>query len=219
MLRPGGISKATQQDIESDAKQIFSPIFELAIKLREQHENFVRSYAFLPIATEVYTRHSKVDSGKGANIEMERIRRTECWLREFARWFDRVGAADLPMPADPCILWTVFKRDFDKRAGQVFIAMSFRESRILDSVYKAIEEAIDKFNDEHPNAQLSPKRIDKQPGASYEIPARVFDEIDQSRLMIADLTDEKQNVYCEVGYAKARGIPFFLTFHKKDGTT
>jgi len=29
------------------------------------------------------------------------------------------------------------------------------------------------------------------------------------------LTDEKQNVYCEVGYAKARGIPFFLTFQRK----
>ena len=44
---------------------------------------------------------------------------------------------------------------------------------------------------------------------------RVFQEIENSRLLIADLTDEKPNVYCEVGYAKARGIPFFLTFQKK----
>jgi nucleoside 2-deoxyribosyltransferase len=58
-------------------------------------------------------------------------------------------------------------------------------------------------------------RIDKQEGASYEIPARAFQEIDNGRLVIAHLTDEKQNVYCEVGYAKARGIPFFLTFPKK----
>jgi nucleoside 2-deoxyribosyltransferase len=36
--------------------------------------------------------------------------------------------------------------------------------------------------------------------------------------VIADLTDEKQNVYCEVGYAKARGIPFFLTFQRKAGS-
>jgi nucleoside 2-deoxyribosyltransferase len=93
--------------------------------------------------------------------------------------------------------------------------MSFRESKTLEGVLKAFEEAIAQFNAEHPNSPLSPTRIDKQEGASYEIPARVFQEIDESRLVIADLTDEKPNVYCEVGYAKARGIPFFLTFRKK----
>ena len=62
---------------------------------------------------------------------------------------------------------------------------------------------------------LSPVRIDNQKGASYEIPARIFQEIDQSCLVMADLTDEKQHVYCEVGYAKARGIPVFLKFHKE----
>lgn len=43
----------------------------------------------------------------------------------------------------------------------------------------------------------------------------IFSEIDQRRLVIADLTDERPNVYCEVGYAKSRGIPFILTFHKR----
>lgn len=58
-------------------------------------------------------------------------------------------------------------------------------------------------------------RVDEQRGASYEIPAKVFENIDQSSLVIADLTDEKPNVYCEIGYAKSRGIPFILTFHKR----
>jgi nucleoside 2-deoxyribosyltransferase len=215
LFRPDGISKSSAKDMESDAEKIFGPLYELAIQLREQHEKFVHSFAFLPIAAEVYARHSKVSSAKGANTERERIRRAARWLGNFARWFDRVGGEDLPLPADPSILWTVFKRDFDKRAGQVFIAMSFRESKALEGVQKAFEEAITQFNESHPNSPLAPIRIDKQEGASYEIPARVFQEIDQSRLVIADLTDEKQNVYCEVGYAKARGIPFFLTFQKK----
>jgi nucleoside 2-deoxyribosyltransferase len=201
--------------METEAEKLFGPLYELAVKLRDQHGNFVHSYAFLPVAAEVYTRHSRVDAAKGANTESERISRAERWLRDFARWFDRIGGADLPIPADPSILWTVFKTDFDKRAGQVFIAMSFRESRTLDGVIMAMEEAIQQFNTTHPNSPLAPVRIDKQQGASYEIPARVFQEIDQSRLVIADLTDERQNVYCEVGYAKARGIPFFLTFQKK----
>ncbi|MGB8063104.1 MAG: hypothetical protein WCF26_14505 [Candidatus Sulfotelmatobacter sp.] len=161
-----------------------------------------------------------IDS-KGANTEKERVRRSARWLRDFARWFDRVGGSDFPAPADPSVLWTIFKRDFDKKAGQVFIAMSFRESKTLDGAYKAFQEAVEQFNADHPNAPLAPLRIDKQEGESFEIPARVFQEIESSRLVIADLTDEKPNVYCEVGYAKARGIPFFLTFHKKvaDGKT
>jgi hypothetical protein len=217
MLRPDGISKATQQEMETEASHIFDPLYDLVVSLRSRHEKFVHSYAFLPIAAEVYARHTKVDHGKGSNTEAERLRRAERWLSDFSCWFDRIGAADLPIPADPSILWTIFKRDFDKRAGQVFIAMSFRDSKTLKGVYKAIKEAIGQYNAAHPNTPLSPVRIDKQEGASYEIPARVFHEIDQSRLVIADLSDEKQNVYCEVGYAKAKGIPFFLTFQKKVG--
>jgi len=214
VLLRSGLSRGTANEMEAEAGKIFGPLYELAVQLREQHEAFVHSYAFLPIAAEVYAEHSKVEPGRGANTEQERLRRAARWLRYFGRWFDRVGAAELPVPADPSVLWAVFKRDFDKRAGQVFIAMSFRESRTLDGVQKAFEEAIQLFNDSHPNSPLSPTRIDKQQGASYEIPARVFQEIDNSRIVIADLTDERQNVYCEVGYAKAKGIPFFLTFHK-----
>jgi len=215
LLRPGGISKATQQDMETEAGHLFGPLYDLAVRLRDQHEKFVHSYAFLPIAAEVYARHSKVDPAKGANTEAERLRRAERWLRDFARWFDRVGGADMPLPADPSILWTVFKHDFDKRAGKVFIATSFSDEQALKDVGMAIDEALDRFNTDHPNSPLAPRRADKQKGASYEIPAWIFSEIDQSRLVIADLTDERPNVYCEVGYAKSRGIPFILTFHKR----
>lgn len=215
LLRPGGISKATQQEMETEAGNLFGPLYDLAVRLRDQHEKFVHSYAFLSIATEVYARYSKVDAAKGANTEAERLRRAERWLRDFARWFDRVGAADMPLPADPSILWTVFKRDFDKQAGKVFIAMSFINEQALRDVGTAIDEALDRFNADHPNSHLAPRRADKQKGASYEIPAWIFSEIDQSRLLIADLTDEKPNVYLEVGYAKSKGIPFILTFHKR----
>lgn len=215
LLRPDGISKSTRQSMETDAGRLFDPLYDLAVRLRDSHHKFVHSYAFLPITAEVYTRHTKVDPAKGANTEAERLRRAERRLRDFARWFDNVGGADMPLPADPSILWTIFKRDFDKRAGKVFVAMSFRNEWDLHDVGTAIGEALDQFNTEHPNTPLAPRRADEQKGASYEIPAWIFSEIDQSRLVIADLTDERPNVYCEVGYAKSKGIPFILTFHKK----
>jgi len=80
---------------------------------------------------------------KGAKTEPERIRRAERWLSEFARWFVRIGGADMPLPADSSIFWTVFKRDFDKQAGKVFIATSFiNEQALYKDVGTAIDEAL-----------------------------------------------------------------------------
>jgi nucleoside 2-deoxyribosyltransferase len=218
LLKPGGLVAETMESAQTEATSLFDPVSDLAVRLRDAHESFVLSPAFLPIASEVYVQHSLVDVAKGANTRQARVIRTEKWLRDFAQWFERLGGADLPIPKDPGVLWDVFKRSYDSRAKSVFIAMSFADDQILKDVRKAMNEAIAAFNQAHPNAPLAPVRIDEQGGASYDIPARVFQEIAESGLVIADLTDERPNVYCEIGYAKSRGIPFILTFHKKKGS-
>ncbi len=215
LLKPGGLVADTMESTQTEATNLFDPVADLAVKLRDAHESFVLSPAFLPIACEVYVQHTLVDVAKGANTRQARVLRAERWLRDFAQWFERLGGTDLPTPSDPTVLWEVFKRSYDSRAKSVFIAMSFSDDKALKSVRKAMNEAINQFNERHPNAPLTPVRVDEQKGASYEIPAKVFEDIDQSGLVIADLTDERQNVYCEVGYAKSRGIPFILTFQKK----
>lgn len=218
LLQPGRFGGKAKDEIETEARKLFDRIFELAIRLREDHEKFVLSPAFLPIAAEVYSHPWRIHKAAGVNPARYRITVVERWLRDFAKWFERIGGTEFPSISDPTILWRIFKKDFDQKARSVFIAMSFRDDRNLEDIGKAIDEAIDKYNENHPNAQLAPRRVDKQKGASYEIPARVFNEIDQSRLVIADLTDEKPNVYCEVGYAKSKNIPFILTFHKRTTT-
>ena len=218
LLRSGGLPSGDMPGLERAAMGLFEPLQALAERLCDDHEAFVHSNAFLPVAAEVYSRHT-LSPGTGAASSAARIRKAEGWLRNFAVWFKRVGGADLPLPADPTLLWSVFKREYDSKAKSVFVAMSFREDAVLKRVRRAIDEAIASFNDSHPKAPLAPVRIDEQGGASYEIPARVFKEIDECGLMIADLTDERPNVYCEVGYALSKGRPFILTFHKKDATT
>jgi hypothetical protein len=92
------------------------------------------------------------------------------------------GSTVLEVPIYFCYLIPpssgLLERDFDTRAGQVFIALSFQETKTPDGVQKAFEEAIKLVNDSHPNSPLAPMRIDKQGDESYEIPARVFQEID-----------------------------------------
>lgn len=215
LLNHGELSSEKPDQLESQAKALFDPLYELAVRLRDQHEAFVMSAAFFPVAARVYLHHTRIERGSGANTRQARSLRAERWLIDFANWFQRIGGSDLPLPPDPTLLWEVFKRDYDRRAKSVFIAMSFQEDQTLRRIGQAIDEAIQLFNNDHPNAPLGPVRVDRQKGASYEIPARVFQDIDQSALVIADLSDERPNVYCEVGYAKSRGIPFILTFHKQ----
>jgi hypothetical protein len=43
---------------------------------------------------------------------------------------------------------------------------------------------------------------------------RVLAEINQSRFVVADFTDNKGGVYYEAGYAEARGLPVIYTIHK-----
>lgn len=124
LLRPDGISKDNFLSLEEEAEHLFDPLYRLAIKLQDRHANLVNSYAFLPIAAEIYMCHPKTDPAKGANTESERCRRSERWPADFAHWLEREGGADMPIQADPSVLWTIFKRDFDKRAGKVFLLIA-----------------------------------------------------------------------------------------------
>lgn len=212
LLRDDSISKDGYEKLEAEAEALLDPIYELAVLLKEQHQRFVYSECFLPIAAEVYLRHSVLAGEE--NLD-QRKRRAGHWLREFAEWFDRLDVADLPAQPDSAVLWSIFKKQFDQKTGQVFLAMSFRDSEYLNNIKGRVKEAIEEVNKKHVINIAGPVRIDEQGGASYSIPQRIFKEITQSKLVIADLTDERPNVYLEVGYAMAQGILFILTFHKK----
>jgi hypothetical protein len=43
LLRPDGLSKTTKQEMETGAGQLFDPMYDLAVRVRDQHEKFVHS--------------------------------------------------------------------------------------------------------------------------------------------------------------------------------
>lgn len=215
LTKSGAIYAGDAAPTKKDLRSLCDPLSELASRLKAKHEKFVLCPTFLPVAAEVYAHHSRSEAKKDVEQRKERIEQCEKWLTEFAHWFQRLGLHDLGVPVDPLVLWALFKKDFDSKARSVFIAMSFQDGKELSNVWGAVSEAIDAFNKAQPKALLEPVRVDKQSGASYQIPAKIFADIRESRLVIADLTDERPNVYCEIGYALSLGIPLILTFHKR----
>ena len=70
------------------------------------------------------------------------------------------------------------------------------------AVFKTIEKTVEQINkDCRPKIKIEPLRIDKlNKGHSYTITDEILTAIEDSGLLIADLTHGNKNVYHEVGY-------------------
>ncbi|HLC17162.1 MAG TPA: hypothetical protein VJL89_13140 [Thermodesulfovibrionia bacterium] len=84
----------------------------------------------------------------------------------------------------------------DFELNLVFIAMSF-EGKEMDDVYSAIK-------DECMKLKLKPKRVDENIGSGFII-HEITDFIERAEFIIFDLTNERPNVYYELGYAHGVG--------------
>jgi nucleoside 2-deoxyribosyltransferase len=92
-------------------------------------------------------------------------------------------------------------------SNQAFVAMSF--SPKLNSIWKdAIKKGVE-------NAGYSAYRIDVKPH-SDRIDMKIMAEIKNSRFLVADVTEQKQGVYFEAGYAIGLGLPVIWSCRKDD---
>ena len=94
-------------------------------------------------------------------------------------------------------------------SSQGFIAMSFEEA--LTEVYvKAFKPAVEE-------AGYDAFRVDHEPHNDM-IDNKIISEIRRSRFLVADLTDHKQGVYFEAGYAHGLNIPVLWTCREDQGS-
>ena len=90
---------------------------------------------------------------------------------------------------------------------QVFIAMSFAKD--MRSVWtNGIKPAIEK-------AGYRPYRIDKEPHSDM-IDVKIMAEIKNSRFLVADVTQQRNGVYFEAGYALGLGLPVIWCVKEDD---
>lgn len=91
-------------------------------------------------------------------------------------------------------------------ASQAFVAMWFHPD--MDEIYEqGIVPAIET------DCGLTSYRVDHEPSRN-RIDAEVIGQIRRSRLVVADVTGARQNVYYEAGFAEGLGIPVIWSSNK-----
>jgi len=120
-------------------------------------------------------------------------------LEPFKQWVSGnhlTALADI----DAHALIEIFENIHIAKARTVFVSMQFGDD--TDDTYDTIKRAVDTINAElRPKIKIVPLRIDQlNKGHSYTITDAILTAIEESGLLIADLTHANPNVYHEVGY-------------------
>lgn len=121
-----------------------------------------------------------------------RYEQFETWvLRNHQYELQRINATDLIR---------IFEKVAQARGRQIFVSMQF--SGNTKPNFEAIVAAVSDLNTQHKlDIKLRPIRIDQfDTGYSYEINDEILRLIEESGLLIADLTGGNKNVYHEIGY-------------------
>ena len=120
-------------------------------------------------------------------------------LKPFTQWVKGNHLAAM-RATDAHALIDIFERVHTAKARTVFVSMQFGPE--TDFVFDTITKAVDAINKEcRPKIKVRPLRIDKHnTGHSYTITDAILTAIEESGLLIADLSQGNKNVYHEVGY-------------------
>jgi guanylate kinase len=153
-----------------------------------------------------------------ADVILSRLQRSEIALRDYYA-HPEVYREVLINNSSREVFHTTIERLIDKYSNQpsidpyqIAVMMSFNPSnKKLDDYFDAMEAAVGLVS-----SKLKCKRVDKVPG-SPKIAAEFRNLIANARCVIVDLTENKQNVYYELGFAQAKGKTCLIT--AEEGTT
>jgi hypothetical protein len=103
--------------------------------------------------------------------------------------------------------------DFTK----AFIIMSMTAgNKLLDDIRDSIEQGVTEAAEALSMPTVKCFRVDDRKGETYKIDDEIFNNIEESGLIISDLTEEKPNCYFELAWAMAHKRKIIVT--AKNGT-
>lgn len=141
---------------------------------------------------------------------------------QFAQWVLKNQIYELRQ-VDAEELIRIFESVAKSRKRQIFVSMQFSQATTPN--FHAISAAVDDVNGSHPELDIKLReiRMDQlDTGFSYEINDEILRLIEESGLLIADLTGGNKNVYHEIGYLmglnKGKGLTNenFLLIHNSN---
>lgn len=120
-------------------------------------------------------------------------------LRIFTDWLSKNHITQLSN-IDSNALIDIYEKIRESKRKQVFISMQF--SHDTQCHYQAIKDAIDEVNKTYKQEiKIREIRIDQfNQGFSYDINSEILELIENSGLLIADISHHNGNVYHEIGY-------------------
>ena len=94
----------------------------------------------------------------------------------------------------------IYEKLREAKNKEIFVSMQFCTD--TEPHYKAIQEAVRQINSEYTlDIKLKEIRIDKfEDGCSYDINDKILQKIEESGLLIVDISKHNGNVYHELGY-------------------
>ena len=148
----------------------------------------------------------------GSDVISSRLQRSEIALRDYYA-HPEVYREVLINNSSREVFHTTIERLITKYSNQpsidpyqIAVMMSFNPSnKKLDDYFDAMEAAVRSVS-----SKLKCLRVDKAPG-SPKIAAEFRNLIASARCVIVDLTENKQNVYYELGFAQAKGKTCLIT--------
>lgn len=183
-----GLSKKVGTDITSVAKwgSTFSEALTRAHAIYQSHQGLRDSKnkgLLEAIIILSWTSNEKASTKRG----------------RFVDWVTRNGLYAIGEVQAQGIL-DVFEKLEAAKSKQIFVAMPFRPE--TNATWQAILDAVSDFRNKSGLEIKDPIRIDKHDHSrSYKITDEIFKLIDESGLLIADLTFGNPNVYHEIGFS------------------
>lgn len=137
---------------------------------------------------------------------------------------NKISAEDYLPTHSAQSLILLFERVYEAKGKKIFISMQFGDPQ-SEMIYEKIVQTIERFNQEKGlDIIIKTMRIDQKASSElFNIPKEINHAIENSSLIIADLSSHNINVYHEVGVAmglaQAKNIPASIILLYKTDTT